>query len=47
MKTSPKGIAFIKQFEGFRGKAYRDVAGVWTIGWGFTSGVKEGDTITP
>lgn len=47
MQTSPKGLALIKQFEGFRGKAYRDVVGVWTIGWGFTRGVKEGDTITP
>lgn len=47
MKTSPKGIALIKQFEGFRARAYRDVVGVWTIGWGFTHGVKEGDTITP
>lgn len=47
MQTSPKGIALIKQFEGFRSRAYRDVVGVWTIGWGFTGGVKEGDTITP
>lgn len=46
MKTSQKGIDLIKQFEGFRSKAYRDVVGVWTIGYGFTKNVKEGDTIT-
>jgi len=28
-------------------KAYLCPAGVWTIGWGHTKGVKEGDTCTP
>lgn len=28
------GIELIKEFEGFRAKAYRDVAGYWTIGYG-------------
>lgn len=46
MKTSQKGIDLIKQFEGFRSKAYQDVVGVWTIGYGFTKNVKDGDTIT-
>lgn len=46
MKTSPKGIALITEFEGFRSKAYQDVVGVWTIGYGFTKGVQPGDTIT-
>lgn len=46
MKTSARGIRLIQQFEGFRSKAYRDVVGVWTIGYGFTKGVKDGDTIT-
>lgn len=27
-------------------RAYRCVAGVWTIGWGHTSGVREGMTIS-
>ena len=27
MKTSPKGIALITEFEGFRSKAYQDVVG--------------------
>lgn len=46
MKTSPKGLALIQKFEGFRAKAYRDPVGIWTIGYGFIKGVKEGDTIT-
>ena len=46
MRTSPKGIRLIQQFEGFRSKAYRDPVGIWTIGFGFTKGVKEGDTMT-
>ena len=46
MKTSPKGIALITEFEGFRSTAYQDVVGVWTIGYGFTKGVQLGDTMT-
>ena len=46
MKTSPKGIALITEFEGFRSTAYQDVVGVWTIGYGFTKGVQPGDTMT-
>lgn len=46
MRTSARGIALIKEFEGFRAKAYQDAVGVWTIGYGFTRGVKPGDTIT-
>ena len=37
---------FIKPFEGLRLVAYKCEAGVWTIGWGHTKGVKEGQTIT-
>ncbi|HVW15730.1 MAG TPA: lysozyme [Mucilaginibacter sp.] len=36
MKTSEKGIRIIKNFEGLCLDAYRDVAGVWTIGYGST-----------
>lgn len=43
MKTSNEGIALIKQHEGFRSGAYRCPAGVWTIGYGHTSGVSQGD----
>lgn len=46
MKASAKLINAIKGFEGFRGKAYKCPAGVWTIGYGHTSGVKAGTTIT-
>ena len=46
MKTSPKGIALIKEFEGLRLKAYKCPGGVWTIGYGHTAGVKPGMVIT-
>jgi GH24 family phage-related lysozyme (muramidase) len=41
-----KAIALIKKYEGFSTKAYRCPAGVLTIAYGHTSGVKEGDTVT-
>jgi lysozyme len=47
MKTSQRGVALIVEFEGFRGNAYIPVPGdVPTIGFGFTKGVKMGDTMT-
>lgn len=46
MRTSQNGINLIKQFEGCRLKAYQCAAGVWTIGYGHTAGVKVGQTIT-
>ena len=46
MKTSPKGIALIKEFEGLRLKAYKCPGGVWTIGYGHTAGVKHGMVIS-
>ena len=46
MKTSPKGISLIKEFEGLRLKAYKCPGGVWTIGYGHTAGVKPGIVIT-
>lgn len=45
-KTSQAGVNLIKSFEGCRLTAYQDSAGVWTIGYGHTSGVKKGMTIT-
>ncbi|WP_158780726.1 lysozyme [Pantoea sp. BAV 3049] len=36
LKTSERGKALIKQFEGCRLSAYQDDGGVWTIGWGWT-----------
>lgn len=46
MKTSPKGIALIKEFEGLRLKAYKCPGDVWTIGYGHTAGVKHGMVIS-
>lgn len=43
---SEEGLNLIKQKEGFRGDAYQDSVGVWTIGYGHTKGVKPGDKIT-
>jgi len=50
-KVSKETYDLIKQFEGYSEKAYSDVVGVWTIGYGNTyykdgSKVREGDTIT-
>lgn len=39
-------IPIIKEFEGCKLKAYLCPANVWTIGYGHTDGVKEGDEIT-
>lgn len=46
MTTSENGLALIKKFEGLRLTAYQCAAEVWTIGYGHTSGVKKGQTIT-
>jgi lysozyme len=45
MKISQEGIALIKKFEGCELEAYKCPAGVWTIGYGHTKDVKEGDVI--
>ena len=37
MTVNARTIALIKEFEGFRAEAYRDIAGVWTIGYGTTA----------
>lgn len=44
---SPQGVESIKQHEGMKFTAYRDPVGIWTIGFGHTGRVKEGDKITP
>ena len=46
MNTSAEGIALIKKFGGCELKAYQCSAGVWTIGYGHTKDVEEGDTIS-
>ena len=46
MKISQEGINLIKKFEGCKLEAYKCAANLWTIGYGSTKGVKEGDSIT-
>lgn len=51
MDISENGYSIIREFEGFKNKAYMDTGGVWTIGYGtikYPNGdkVKQGDTCT-
>ena len=46
MLITTETLKKIKQFEGCRLEAYRDAAGVWTIGYGHTYKVRPGDRIT-
>lgn len=45
LSISKKGLAIIKEFEGCVLTAYKCPAGVWTIGYGHTAGVKAGMAI--
>lgn len=42
MNLGPRGEALIKGFEKLMLVAYPDEKGIWTIGWGHTSGVTQG-----
>lgn len=46
MKYSKSGLALTESFEGCRLVAYQDQAGIWTIAFGHTRGVRPGDTCT-
>ena len=46
MHISDNGLNLIKRFEGFRKKAYKCPAGVWTIGYGHINKVRPDDIIT-
>lgn len=46
MKLGERGANLIKSYEGCILAAYQDSVGVWTIGYGHTDGVSEGDTCT-
>lgn len=46
MEASDILIEKVKEFEGLRLTSYKDSAGVWTIGYGHTRGVKAGQRIT-
>lgn len=46
MEISQEGLSLIKKFEGCKLESYQCAAGVWTIGYGSTSGVSEGMEIS-
>lgn len=46
MQYSQIGLHLTQSFESCRLVAYQDSVGIWTIGWGHTRDVKEGDTCT-
>ena len=46
MRISEEGVSLIKKFEGCELESYKCPAGVWTIGYGYTKKVKEGDVIS-
>jgi len=45
-QINSKGLRLLKSFEGLRLEAYLDPVGIWTIGYGTTSGVFPGQRIT-
>lgn len=45
MRMSENGRKLTKEFEGLRLEAYQDGGGVWTIGYGHTKNVRQGDVI--
>ena len=45
-KINDRGVALIKEFEGIKLDAYRDIAGIWTIGYGHIKGVTPGMHLT-
>ena len=46
MNISQEGLSLIKKFEGCKLESYKCAAGVWTIGFGSTSGVVKGMEIS-
>ncbi len=46
MKAGVDAVRIIKEYEGLMLTAYQCPAGIWTIGWGHTKGVKEGQRIS-
>lgn len=46
METSDRGIALIREHEVYRDTAYLCPGGVWTIGYGHTGNVREGQRCT-
>jgi lysozyme len=46
-KINAAGAAIIKDYEGYRDRAYQDGNGLWTCGWGHTAGVDADTVCTP
>jgi lysozyme len=46
MKVSANGINLVISQEGFRSNAYQDATGTWTIGYGHTNDVWQGQVIS-
>ncbi len=46
MQISERGVELVAKYEGCRLEAYKCPAGVWTIGYGHTAGVKQGDRLS-
>ncbi|MDE6608356.1 MAG: N-acetylmuramoyl-L-alanine amidase [Lachnospiraceae bacterium] len=46
MTVSDRGVELIAKYEGCKLEAYKCPAGVWTIGYGHTANVKEGDRLS-
>lgn len=47
LSLSAAALVGIATHEGFVGRAYQDIVGVWTIGFGTTENVRPGDSIDP
>ena len=47
LTLSASALVGIAGWEGYRGNAYQDIVGIWTIGFGTTESVKQGQTIDP
>jgi lysozyme len=47
LALSASTLVGIAGWEGYSGSAYQDIVGIWTIGFGTTAGVKQGQTIDP
>ena len=47
LALSASTLVGIAGWEGYSGSAYQDIVGIWTIGFGTTSGVAKGQNIDP
>jgi lysozyme len=47
LTLSASALVGIASWEGYVERAYKDIVGVWTIGFGTTKGVKPGQSIDP